>query len=803
MDSSGWTSHPPRRRDGAKRNPSVSAVPLNGHKTGRPSAGARGISRSRVWRVKTPAPTRGARVGAVGEMRVRTWGYLPCALAAAFVLAPQPSLARSAEPLCDWLSGIGDAAQAQSQGDAGRAEAAARRALAARPHGSAATRAQAALGVALLRRDEPALAAEALESALGAPVPGRAHLAFARGEALLAAGDAHAASRLFEQAAGATDLAVSTRARLRAAQALLSAGLASEAVPQLQALLAEAQDEAGAAAVRLALAQGLRSEHQDELAAGAYRALWLDLPERPEARAAGDALAEWRAAGGPVPPDSGADHAIRAERLLAAGRPDASLLELSAASAADEPAADPDRAAVLAAQALLALGRHAEAEQAALEVAGARAEGVQRGARLVLARCSARADRVEEASRYYADVAASSAPVPGLPEARQRDLADDAAFLSAWLFYDAGDFGRAIPLLEAFARSHRRSRRAEDALWFAAWSWYRLGRRADADRAFASLSRGPLADGALYWRARLAARPERQRALYRSALAMGGTGWYGVLARARLRSLGAGVARPRPPPSRTAPELRDARAAGRLTVAVELLGLGLRDEALAELGDLARSPRVRSSAAALGQLAAFAESAELPFRMARDHLLPTRRTIRWAYPEPHRAALASSARGFGVDPSLLLAVMRRESSFRPEARSAAGAEGLLQLRPATADRLGAMLGLPGGVETRLTEPEVAIALGAQYLGLLLSRFGDPAAALAAYNAGPQPAADWARERAGMALDEWVESIPYRETRQYVKIVVAEWDVYRSLSGEPPPPLDPLRPVPVPAPGVSF
>jgi soluble lytic murein transglycosylase len=205
----------------------------------------------------------------------------------------------------------------------------------------------------------------------------------------------------------------------------------------------------------------------------------------------------------------------------------------------------------------------------------------------------------------------------------------------------------------------------------------------------------------------------------------------------------------------------------------------------------------------VAQLAAFAEDAELPFRMARDHLGPSRRALRWAYPEPHRQALRRSTGGFGVDPGLLLGVMRRESSFRVAARSGAGAEGLLQLRPSTAERLGALLGVPGGVEARLSDPEASITLGAHYLSLLLARFGEPVVAVAAYNAGPRPAAEWASTRRGMPVDEWVESIPYRETRQYVKIVLAEWDVYSSLAGRPGAPVDPARLVPAPGPGVAF
>ncbi len=147
--------------------------------------------------------------------------------------------------------------------------------------------------------------------------------------------------------------------------------------------------------------------------------------------------------------------------------------------------------------------------------------------------------------------------------------------------------------------------------------------------------------------------------------------------------------------------------------------------------------------------------------------------------------------------------MRRESGFRRDVRSGAGAEGLLQLRPATADRLASLLGVPGGLGMRLVEPAVGITVGAHYLGLLQSRFADPVIAVAAYNAGARPVVEWSRLRAGMPLDAWVESIPYRETRQYVKVVAASWDAYRALAGDAPPPVDPQRAVAPAAAGVAF
>lgn len=760
--------------------------------------------------VKAPTSPLGVPLPTCPESTRRAWAYPPVGrggralLACALLLAARPACAaRTApEPLTDWLVGIGDAAQALAGGQADASASAARRAFAARPRGAAGARAQAALGLALAEAGRPAEAAEALEVALAPAIaPARPHLAYLRGRALLAAGEPHAAARLLEEAGADPRLAVARRARFLAGEALVQAGLAAEAVATLDAALRAWPADPAAPAARLALGRALRAAGDEARAVDTWRALWLDA-DLPEARSAGELLAAWRAAGGPVPLATADDHLARAERLVATARPEDALQELAAAREAD-PEVPAGRVEVLRAAALVGLGRHADAARVAAPFADDPDPRVQRSARLALARAAARAGRVEEAARRYREVAASDAPIAGLPEWRQRDLGDEAAYLAAWLHYDAGNWRRAASELDAFARAYRRtSRRVDEALWFAAWSRYRLGRTAEAARAFARLSRGPFADAAAYWQGRLAKDPRRRAALLRAAAA-GADPWYALLARARLEA--AGVAAPPAPAAapRPLPDSAPAAAAGQLAVAAELMGLGLEDEGLDELRQLARGGAARAAAPLVAQLAAHAGDAELPFRMARDYLGQSARTLRWSHPEPYPELLPASARAFGVDPALVLAVMRRESSFRRAVRSGAGAEGLLQLRPVTAERLAALLGVPGGVGDRLDRPEVNVAIGAHYLGLLGARFAEPAVVLAAYNAGPGPAAEWARSRAGMPLDAWVECIPYRETRQYVKVVLADWDVYRRLAGGGPAPIDPERPVAAPAPGVGF
>jgi soluble lytic murein transglycosylase len=727
------------------------------------------------------------------------------AVALLWVSAPGVAAPASArEPLSDWLLAIGRAAQAQADGDAEGAVRAARAAHDARPRGEAAARASVSLGVALLATGRPEAALQAFRGAAAAE-PAAPELALRHAEALVATGRALEAIPLLERAAGEGELAAGRRARFALADALLRAGRTREGAAALERALAEAPDDLAAGRATLALAEAYRLLGEGARGVAALRALWVERPELPEAAEAGALLARWRAAGvaAAVAAPSGEDLAARAERLLWNGRAGEAWDALGAASAAARPAALPERLALLRAQILFGRGDPAAAAQAVAPLATSTDAGARRGADWILARVAARAGALEDAMARYARVGASDAPIPGLSEWRQRDVGDEAAFLAAWLPYDAGRLADAVPRLERFARENPRSRRADDARWFAAWSLYRLGRRPEAARAFARISgRGELAAAGRYWRARLAPRAQ-QRKLYEAAIAASDGDWYALLARARLSALGVRLPESVAPEARPLPEAIDGAAARRLDGAVALLGLGLRDAALAELDAIARGRGARPVASLVAQLAAFADDPELPFRMARDHLLATRRALRWGHPEAFADLVPPRAKAFGVDPALLRAVMRRESSFRREVRSGAGAQGLLQMIQPTAERLSAVLGLSDGLASRLHEPDANVSLGAHYLGLLLARFRDPAVAVAAYNAGPGPAAQWAAERAGMPLDAWVESIPYRETRQYVKIVLTSWELYRGLGGEPGAAVNPARKIPKPGVGVAF
>lgn len=131
--------------------------------------------------------------------------------------------------------------------------------------------------------------------------------------------------------------------------------------------------------------------------------------------------------------------------------------------------------------------------------------------------------------------------------------------------------------------------------------------------------------------------------------------------------------------------------------------------------------------------------------------------------------------------SELMAIARRESAFSPTARSPVGARGLMQLMPATGRSVARKVGLTASTR-KLDNVEYNITLGSAYYSQLLERFdGNRAVALAAYNAGPNRVKNWLRD--DLPLDAWIETIPYRETRDYVKAVLAYSVVFDYRLGE--------------------
>ena len=159
-----------------------------------------------------------------------------------------------------------------------------------------------------------------------------------------------------------------------------------------------------------------------------------------------------------------------------------------------------------------------------------------------------------------------------------------------------------------------------------------------------------------------------------------------------------------------------------------------------------------------------------------------KKALRLGYPTAHKQHVERWARTYNVDPLLAYGLMRRESLYRSTALSHAGAIGVMQIMPRTGSKVAYLLGLDAYTPADLERPEVNVQYGVFYLSQLLTRFeGCWPMAVASYNAGPVNVSSWYRPWKGkIELDDWVEQIPLREPRTYVKKVSENYSVYVDL-----------------------
>jgi soluble lytic murein transglycosylase len=251
--------------------------------------------------------------------------------------------------------------------------------------------------------------------------------------------------------------------------------------------------------------------------------------------------------------------------------------------------------------------------------------------------------------------------------------------------------------------------------------------------------------------------------------------FYGTLASERL---GMPVSLPPRPPALTAAE-RDAAARDPgLNRALQLIAIGLRSEGVREWNFSLRALSDRELLAA-AQLACDREIWDRCINTSER----TRSVVdmQQRFPTPFREQVLARTQAIGLDPAYVYGLIRQESRFVTDARSGVGASGLMQVMPATARWTARKIGLDYSHD-RITDRDINLTLGTGYLKLVLDDFaGSQPLAAAAYNAGPSRSRRW---REGPLLDPatWAENIPFSETRDYVKKVLANAAYYAALLG---------------------
>ena len=252
--------------------------------------------------------------------------------------------------------------------------------------------------------------------------------------------------------------------------------------------------------------------------------------------------------------------------------------------------------------------------------------------------------------------------------------------------------------------------------------------------------------------------------------------YYGQLA---LDELGRQVTAPPAPSPLTPEELAQAGANPSLQRALKFYSLRLRAEGNREWNWGLRGLSDRQLLAA-GELA---RRNELLDRTVETSLR-TRSEIDFAqrFPAPHLDVLHPTAQGLGLDKAWVYGLIRQESRFVLDARSGVGASGLMQVMPATGKWVAAKIGMDNFVHGMLTDLRTNITLGANYMNMVLENFdGDEILATAAYNAGPGRARAW-RGLLDQPMEGavFIESIPFSETRNYVRNVLANATNYAAV-----------------------
>jgi soluble lytic murein transglycosylase len=251
--------------------------------------------------------------------------------------------------------------------------------------------------------------------------------------------------------------------------------------------------------------------------------------------------------------------------------------------------------------------------------------------------------------------------------------------------------------------------------------------------------------------------------------------FYGLLA---SEEMGAMQGVPEPFHVATEAEVEAARLNPGLARALALYRLDLRPEATREWVFAIRGmddAQLLAAAELARRAEVFDRAINTADRTAHQH------NYRVRYLAPFRDVFAEQARSYGLEEAWVLGLVRQESRFIVDAKSSVGARGLMQLMPATATWVAKRQGMSNFSMARVAEVPVNVSLGTGYLKMVLDDLGHPVLASAAYNAGPGRARRW-RDARPLEGAIYAETIPFNETRDYVKKVMANTMYYSQLNG---------------------
>ncbi len=403
----------------------------------------------------------------------------------------------------------------------------------------------------------------------------------------------------------------------------------------------------------------------------------------------------------------------------------------------------------------------------------------------------------------------------------------EALYKSAFTSYQYGDYDGSIRKFLEYTKLYSRSALFNNhARWYIAWMSYLKGQNQLSYKLLSQILknkkkkprywRSYSKDKIRYWLAMSADKAGKSKIakdIFRDLAENGLLSYYAVLAKTRLESLGgdfksnlkdASKSRSlfNEPPwidqlaskemteSKKRVLTKDKRSSGFFRRARSLKKIGLYNWAKWELYEIERKTKDKAILKTLmteyHDIGAFHRSSyigQVYFQDLFKKEVVSRKSLLWdyTYPKAYNYEVERASGAHGVDEEFVWAIMRAESKYRSQAISPVGARGLMQVMPYTGRKIANILDVPFSPED-LFHPKKGVYLGTSYLKRLMGKFKKtvPLAA-AAYNAGPHRVVRWAHYFGnGLELDEFVEHIPFVETRNYVKKVVLNYNIYSFL-----------------------
>ncbi len=378
-----------------------------------------------------------------------------------------------------------------------------------------------------------------------------------------------------------------------------------------------------------------------------------------------------------------------------------------------------------------------------------------------------------------------------------------ALFNLANYHFEKHKFDAALSTFDRLLKTHPDASLASQARWRIAWIRYSEKKFAQAAEAFRnvrqSAATGKLASASKYWQAKSlksANRPKEAQALLKELAESHPFQYYGLESARQLKAMKVSL-NPQRKTERPFPNVKLTleQSQNHLVAAAEkLMEVGLHEFAFMNLAALPKSMR---SSPAIAFLTARAAYGAHQYKIALDVLFsafgpfmetppPTapREFVEMAYPRVLFAETVRLAQKHAVDPHLIWAIIRQESRYDADAVSPAGALGLMQVTPGAAGLAPKKGKVPARAIAEILDPERNLEFGIRVLAKNLSTFhGKLVPAVASYNADIRKVRTWMKRNGKMKQDEFIEHIPFRETRLYVKQVLAGYRAVRPIAQE--------------------